>query len=207
MQQRYYDPLIARFLSRDEVTAYQKPMTNFNAYVYALNNPYRFTDPDGRDSASCYSNGGCGGNNSFYTSREKLGSIADFIPVLGAVKGMVEAYQHPTVATVSIAVIGVIPEVGGTAKTLLKEGREAISMTTAVENGAAHAGEDANAILTKGGNVQFTSTTTDAAGNTVTKNARFDVNPKQYACTKRRPALEYRNASEWQANSERPSSY
>jgi RHS repeat-associated protein len=50
MQQRYYDPLIARFLSRDEVTAYEKPLTNFNAYVYALNNPYRFTDPDGRDS-------------------------------------------------------------------------------------------------------------------------------------------------------------
>ena len=50
MQQRYYDPMIGQFLSVDPVTAYQKPTTNFNRYVYALNNPYRFTDPDGRDS-------------------------------------------------------------------------------------------------------------------------------------------------------------
>ncbi|WP_234030046.1 RHS repeat-associated core domain-containing protein [Xanthomonas vasicola] len=50
MQQRYYDPAIPRFLSVDPVTPYEKPITNFNRYVYALNNPYRFTDPDGRDS-------------------------------------------------------------------------------------------------------------------------------------------------------------
>ncbi len=50
MQQRYYDPSIGRLLSVDPVTPYEKPITNFNRYVYALNNPYRFTDPDGRDS-------------------------------------------------------------------------------------------------------------------------------------------------------------
>ncbi len=49
MQQRYYDPNIGRFLSVDPVTAYEKPLTNFNAYAYANNNPYRFTDPDGRN--------------------------------------------------------------------------------------------------------------------------------------------------------------
>src|SRR5690554_996943 len=49
MQQRYYDPAVGRFLSVDPVTAYEKPMTNFNPYVYALNNPYKFVDPDGRD--------------------------------------------------------------------------------------------------------------------------------------------------------------
>lgn len=48
MQQRYYDPGIGRFLSVDPVTPYEKPLTNFNRYVYALNNPYKFTDPDGR---------------------------------------------------------------------------------------------------------------------------------------------------------------
>ena len=46
--QRYYDPAIGRFLSVDPVTAYEQPGQNFNRYWYAGNNPYRFTDPDGR---------------------------------------------------------------------------------------------------------------------------------------------------------------
>jgi len=48
MQQRYYDPAIGRFLSRDPVTANANTGANFNAYWYANNNPYRFKDPDGR---------------------------------------------------------------------------------------------------------------------------------------------------------------
>jgi len=48
MQQRYYDPAIGRFLSVDPVTANSGTGANFNRYWYANNNPYRFTDPDGR---------------------------------------------------------------------------------------------------------------------------------------------------------------
>jgi RHS repeat-associated protein len=48
MQQRYYDPGIGRFLSVDPVTASGNSGANFNRYWYANNNPYRFTDPDGR---------------------------------------------------------------------------------------------------------------------------------------------------------------
>ena len=48
MQQRYYDPLGGRFLSVDPVTAYDNPLSGFNRYRYAANNPYRFIDPDGR---------------------------------------------------------------------------------------------------------------------------------------------------------------
>lgn len=48
MQQRYYDPEIGRFLSVDPVTANGNGGANFNRYWYANNNPYRFTDPDGR---------------------------------------------------------------------------------------------------------------------------------------------------------------
>ena len=47
-QQRYYDPVMGRFLSADPVL----PNDNggsFNRYWYASDNPYRFTDPDGRD--------------------------------------------------------------------------------------------------------------------------------------------------------------
>ena len=48
MQQRYYDPLLARFLSVDPVAADVGSGGNFNRYGYANNNPVRFTDPDGR---------------------------------------------------------------------------------------------------------------------------------------------------------------
>jgi RHS repeat-associated protein len=50
MQQRYYDPGIGVFLSVDPVTAYGNPVGQFHRYRYANNNPYRFTDPNGRQS-------------------------------------------------------------------------------------------------------------------------------------------------------------
>lgn len=60
MQQRYYDPQVGRFLSTDPVAANSTTGANFNRYWYANNNPYKFTDPDGRESA-CFSTGlGCG---------------------------------------------------------------------------------------------------------------------------------------------------
>jgi hypothetical protein len=40
--------MIGRFLSVDPVSAYSNPVGAFNRYDYAANNPYRFTDPDGR---------------------------------------------------------------------------------------------------------------------------------------------------------------
>ncbi|WP_223250373.1 RHS repeat-associated core domain-containing protein [Marilutibacter maris] len=49
-QQRYYDEDIGRFLSVDPVAANPNTGASFNRYVYANNNPYRFTDPDGRQS-------------------------------------------------------------------------------------------------------------------------------------------------------------
>lgn len=50
MQQRYYDSAIGAMLSVDPVTAYENPVTNFCRYCYARNNPYRFMDPDGRQT-------------------------------------------------------------------------------------------------------------------------------------------------------------
>jgi RHS repeat-associated protein len=48
MQQRYYDPMAARFLSLDPVTTDANTGKSFNRYEYANNNPYKYTDPDGR---------------------------------------------------------------------------------------------------------------------------------------------------------------
>ena len=47
MQQRYYDPVAGRFLSTDPDPVNGLGL-NFNRYNYAGNNPYRYTDPDGR---------------------------------------------------------------------------------------------------------------------------------------------------------------
>ena len=50
MQQRYMDPQLGVFLSVDPVTAYQQPVGQFNRYRHANGNPYKFTDPDGRNA-------------------------------------------------------------------------------------------------------------------------------------------------------------
>ncbi|RDY67043.1 hypothetical protein DX912_10190 [Lysobacter soli] len=57
MQQRYYDPQLGRFLSVDPVTANGGTGANFNRYWYGNNNPYTFTDPDGRQASSFFLNG------------------------------------------------------------------------------------------------------------------------------------------------------
>ncbi|MGH8613440.1 MAG: RHS repeat domain-containing protein, partial [Gammaproteobacteria bacterium] len=45
---RWYDPRIGRFLAIDPVGFSPDNPQSFNRYAYANNNPYGFTDPDGR---------------------------------------------------------------------------------------------------------------------------------------------------------------
>lgn len=49
MQQRYYDPQMSRFLTVDSMPPDTNTGWNFNRYNYASGNPYKFTDPDGRN--------------------------------------------------------------------------------------------------------------------------------------------------------------
>ncbi|MCX7512677.1 RHS repeat-associated core domain-containing protein [Frateuria sp. STR12] len=51
MQARYYDP-IGRMLSVDPVGPTPGDVFSFNRYAYAKNNPYRYTDPDGRNATA-----------------------------------------------------------------------------------------------------------------------------------------------------------
>lgn len=51
MQQRFYDPIAGRFLSIDPVTTDANTSDSFNRYAYAENSPYKYIDPDGRQSA------------------------------------------------------------------------------------------------------------------------------------------------------------
>jgi RHS repeat-associated protein len=52
---RHFDPEIGRFTGIDPVGFLEWNPVSFNRYAYANNNPYRFIDPDGRQSqdASC----------------------------------------------------------------------------------------------------------------------------------------------------------
>ena len=44
---RYYDPVLARFMSSDTIAPnYSNPQTR-NRYTYVLNNPLKYTDPTG----------------------------------------------------------------------------------------------------------------------------------------------------------------
>ena len=47
MNGRLYDPIVGRMLSPDNNVQMPDYTQNFNRYSYALNNPLRFTDPDG----------------------------------------------------------------------------------------------------------------------------------------------------------------
>lgn len=61
-QARYYNPTHGRFTSVDPLTAsatIRNPQT-LNRYSYALNSPYKFTDPLGL--LSQYTSGACGSN-------------------------------------------------------------------------------------------------------------------------------------------------
>ena len=59
MQQRYYDPVVGRFLSVDPVSTDTHSGESFNRYAYANNNPLTFTDPDGRRACPKGVGGGC----------------------------------------------------------------------------------------------------------------------------------------------------
>lgn len=113
MQARYYDPVVGRFLSVDPVTAYDKPMGAFNRYWYANNNPYRFIDPDGRQTLppSAYQTDWTDPRTR-EAFAEGASAVADFTPVVGDVKGVVEAIREPTVRNIVAAGVGFIPIVG-----------------------------------------------------------------------------------------------
>jgi len=83
MQQRYYDPSVERFLSVDPVGVDPASGGNFNRYWYANDNPYRYTDPDGRESACFSNNFGCGmGQDTPETIKEQIVAMAGFTTLM-----------------------------------------------------------------------------------------------------------------------------
>jgi len=142
------------------------------------------TDPQGTETP-CVTNGSDCGVHVTAADASKAVTAASMVPgpvgdIVSVVQGVVEFAQaaaNGDTKGMAAAAVGMIAGAvaGGEGKAVAKE---AISMEKAIDKGIAHVGEDAKVIVTPKGNVQMTNTTKDAAGNTVTKNARFDVNPR-----------------------------
>jgi RHS repeat-associated protein len=118
MQARYYDPFAGRFLAVDPLDA--TPVA-FNRYWYANNNPYKYFDPDGRDSGSLYTDPKYQMAQPVCQSAcaVALGLAIDFTPVIGDIKGIAEAIKEPTLVNVAAAAVGLFGPVGdGIGKTL-----------------------------------------------------------------------------------------
>jgi len=74
-QQRYYDPQMGRFLSVDPLDVKQSEGRNFSRYWYGSNNPYRYTDPDGRE-VTCTQDTCTAVSNSLFTLAVDYSTLA-----------------------------------------------------------------------------------------------------------------------------------
>ena len=134
MQQRYYDPVAVRFLSPDPVDVSTNNGSNFNRYWYANNNPYRYTDPDGRESGCLHGNS-CGDFSN--VNVQSAGIVLDFTPIVGDIKAIAEAVSDPSVANIAATVIGLAgPIDDGLGKTIkgadrIADGARAVGSPTA----------------------------------------------------------------------------
>ena len=152
-QQRYYDPTIPSFLSVDPVDVDPNTGANFNRYAYANDNPYRYTDLDGRESACFSNNFGCGLRQE--TSQDQKDQLIAIAGVAAFMTG---------------GLIG--PELAGSAFT-----EDVLAQTsTAAARGASAAAEASGAsggatsgLATESGEV-FTGASTNAGGPGVATN-------------------------------------
>lgn len=83
MQGRYYDGLLGRFMGVDSIGFSESNPMSFNRYSYGNNNPYKYTDPDGRMSIRVNKVIGNGLNTSFHlqtdTFKEYSNLAVDYV--------------------------------------------------------------------------------------------------------------------------------
>jgi hypothetical protein len=93
---------------------------NFHRYWYANSNPYRYVDPDGRETAMFQRKEYRMPAPDAATGKAALGLIADFTPGVGDARGIYEAVQSPSVPNVLSAGVSLVPGVGDVAGKLIK---------------------------------------------------------------------------------------
>lgn len=116
MQQRYYDPQTGRFLSVDPAGINPSTGENLNRYWYANDNPYRYTDPDGRETGIAFHSEFVmmGAQPQTYQAPgdwvgPALKAAFGLMPFIGAGVNAAEAAQHPTAGNMAGVVLGVVP--------------------------------------------------------------------------------------------------
>lgn len=110
MAQRYYDPQIGRFLSNDPVSTNPSTGASFNRYNYANNNPYKFTDPDGREACAGGSARSCINADSYVPSRSN-GQTTQASPEVS--KTMVDQKSQVAVTSGTKEKVGFVVAAGG----------------------------------------------------------------------------------------------
>jgi RHS repeat-associated protein len=193
---RHYGSALGRFASPDEVLADQHPEDpqSWNLYGYVQNNPLKNVDPTGKGTVNstilnnpeaqqlaAKLNAGVAAyaKQSLNENKQGLNRISDLIKSVSGVRidlGHLDitplSSAEQTEVPAGAAVVSVAAAFAGGVK-----GAPEISMTEAVDVGAAHTGGGVMEETGKGMNYQFRNTTTDQSGNTVSKMGRFDVNP------------------------------
>lgn len=128
MQQRYYDPAIGRFLSVDPVGPLSDPLQHFGRYHYAVNNPYSYRDPDGREVESI------GLNRIVWKQTEKT-AIQVQRPTPGSRATVSSGWRSPDKATRVLFTAAVAGSVAYTTRQLKLPDKPSIAMGIAVAQG------------------------------------------------------------------------
>lgn len=128
----------ARFVSVDPVKPDTSNGQNFNRYHYGNNNPYRFTDPDGRQTIPLEHRIGTndpGITQTFLHHQGEAGAaVADFVPVIGDAKGVADAYNDPTPVNILAAGVGLLGPAGDAAGALIKGADNLVDAAKAAPN-------------------------------------------------------------------------